>query len=134
MAEVGVGGFPDHPDPVNSCLHPACRGLEACSQRSHGPVATAYVSLSPSVCPSGGLEGHSTSLGPFTLAHLPALLFPLGAGAHGYVSQSPSVCHSGGLEGHSTSLGPLTLADLPALLFPPGAFAFFATCHITAYI
>jgi hypothetical protein len=42
MAEVGVGGVPDHPDPVSSCLHPACRGLAACSQRSHGRTSTAY--------------------------------------------------------------------------------------------
>jgi hypothetical protein len=42
VAGVQVGGVPNHPDPVSSCLHPACRGLAACAQRSHGPVATAY--------------------------------------------------------------------------------------------
>jgi hypothetical protein len=45
MSEAIFGGVSDHLDPFTSCLHPTCRGLTACAQKNHGPIAPAYFDL-----------------------------------------------------------------------------------------
>jgi hypothetical protein len=105
VAGVQVGGVPNLPDPVSSCLHPACRGLAACAQRSHGPVATAYFDYL-------GIGDDLRNIFSHALHDADVL-------QHGVVSDDP-VLPSDGLVERWAPLLPMNLTDASALLYPSG--------------